>query len=108
MAELDTRPGKRVVLIPPAGGRLELLRALAQGLSFRDWFGWNWDALEDSLRDLSWIDEGEVLVHHLAIPHLSPDDLRTYLAILTTVVLETTQSGIESSESHSCLTIGRR
>lgn len=31
-----------------------LLESLAQALGFPDWFGGNWDALEDCLTDLSW------------------------------------------------------
>jgi RNAse (barnase) inhibitor barstar len=31
-----------------------LLARLAQALGFPDWFGGNWDALEDCLTDLSW------------------------------------------------------
>jgi RNAse (barnase) inhibitor barstar len=41
----------------------ELLDALAVGFSFPDYFGRNWDALEECLRDLSWLPaEGYVLV----------------------------------------------
>jgi RNAse (barnase) inhibitor barstar len=40
-----------------------LLRAIAETLAFPDWFGENWDALEDCLTDLSWHDaSGYVLV----------------------------------------------
>jgi RNAse (barnase) inhibitor barstar len=31
-----------------------LLAALAKALDFPDWFGHNWDALQDCLTDLSW------------------------------------------------------
>lgn len=36
-------------------GKPELLRAFAAALEFPDWFGQNWDALEDCLTDLSWL-----------------------------------------------------
>jgi len=40
-----------------------LLERLARSLGFPDWFGGNWDALEDCLCDLSWRPgEGHVLV----------------------------------------------
>jgi hypothetical protein len=41
-----------------AGGRLTsktaMLKAIAKALSFPDYFGHNWDALEECLTDLSW------------------------------------------------------
>jgi len=41
----------------------DALRAIAKALRFPDWFGGNWDALEDCLGDLSWRSgEGHVLV----------------------------------------------
>ena len=36
-------------------GKPELLRAFSAALEFPDWFGENWDALEDCLTDLSWL-----------------------------------------------------
>ena len=35
--------------------RDDFLRAVAAALKFPDWFGGNWDALADCLRDLSWL-----------------------------------------------------
>jgi len=40
-----------------------VLDAMARALDFPDWFGANWDALEDSLSDLAWRKgEGHVLL----------------------------------------------
>ena len=35
-------------------GKAAMLAGIAQALAFPDWFGGNWDALEDCLQDLSW------------------------------------------------------
>lgn len=49
-----------VVFIDAAQNPLE---KIARALAFPEWFGGNWDALEDSLGDLSWRNgEGTVLV----------------------------------------------
>jgi RNAse (barnase) inhibitor barstar len=46
-----------------------LLREIAAALRFPDWFGRNWDALEDCLTDLSWLPaDGYVLVFEQAKP----------------------------------------
>lgn len=42
-----------------------LLEKLGRALQFPAWFGKNWDALEDCLGDLSWLDgAGQVLLFH--------------------------------------------
>jgi hypothetical protein len=57
-----------------------LLKTLALALGFPDWFGGNWDALEDCLADLSWRGtEGHVIVFEDS--RLS-DDLGILLDIL--------------------------
>jgi hypothetical protein len=46
-----------------AADKEALLARLAQALGFPEWFGHNWDALEDCLADLSWrAGEGHVLL----------------------------------------------
>jgi hypothetical protein len=56
-------------LVVRLDGRLrrkrDLLRALASGLKFPNYFGCNWDALEECLNDLSWLGQqsGIVLIH---------------------------------------------
>jgi RNAse (barnase) inhibitor barstar len=50
--------GFDVVALSFAGvqGKEAFLKTLAEALDFPDWFGGNWDALEDCLSDLSWRD----------------------------------------------------
>ena len=51
------------------GDKAVLMRNIAAALRFPDWFGANWDALEDCLSDLSWLPaSGYVLVIEDAQP----------------------------------------
>ena len=46
-----------------AAGKEALMERIACALEFPRWFGGNWDALEDCLADLSWLDAaGHVLL----------------------------------------------
>jgi hypothetical protein len=58
----------------------DLLDRVAKGLAFPDWFGRNWDALEDCLTDLSWCEaDGHVFVFE----HVTPgDDLGVLIDVL--------------------------
>ena len=57
-------------------------RAIAKALRFPDWFGGNWDALEDCLSDLSWRPgDGHVLVFR-NWQALSGDDLGVLIDVL--------------------------
>ncbi|HXZ91280.1 MAG TPA: barstar family protein [Burkholderiales bacterium] len=40
--------------LPEVADKAALLARLAEALAFPEWFGGNWDALEDCLTDLSW------------------------------------------------------
>jgi len=53
-ATLGTRLDLARVDLGGAAGKEALLARLAQALGFPEWFGGNWDALEDCLADLSW------------------------------------------------------
>jgi hypothetical protein len=81
-SEVEERAGRRVAVIPPTTSERGLLEELAHRLAFPGWFGFNWNALLDSLRDLSWVPEEEVVIHHEAVPKLPVEELRTYLEIL--------------------------
>jgi len=60
----------------------DALRAIAKALHFPDWFGGNWDALEDCLGDLSWRPQS----HHVLVLRnwqaLSSDDLGVLIDVL--------------------------
>ncbi|MGW5852485.1 barstar family protein [Streptomyces sp. NPDC055254] len=43
-------------------GKAGLMRACGDALRLPQWFGGNWDALADALRDLSWLPDGGRLV----------------------------------------------
>lgn len=60
----------------------ELLEALGNALRLPEYFGYNWDALYECLRDLSWIKEGRVLILHRALPPLPKSELSIYLELL--------------------------
>lgn len=78
----------RVTIPKSVSSKSDLLGLLAEGLSFPEGFGANWDALFDCLRDLSWIRERRVVIAHESIPAgLSADDLRAYLGLLGDAVV---------------------
>lgn len=64
-----------------------LLDELYQRLRFPDYFGGNWDALWECIRDLSWLPAGPVVLKHHDLP-LAGDvaSQRTYLSILRDTV----------------------
>lgn len=64
----------------------ELLEALAESLTLPGYFGFNWDALSDCLRDLHWQEERTLVIVHTDLPKLPLDDLRTYLEVLAEAV----------------------
>ena len=52
-------------------------------LRLPDYFGRNWNALHECLRDLSWIPERDVLLLHDGLPRkLGTEDTATYLDVL--------------------------
>jgi hypothetical protein len=77
-------PAVRVAAdIGHVSGKAELLDRLATQLSFPEYFGSNWDALSECLRDLSWIGDGDVAIVHRELPtSLGPDGIRLYLGLL--------------------------
>ncbi len=87
MAEAGTALDFALARVDLAGcdGKAEMLARTGKALRFPDWFGGNWDALADSLGDLSWWPAPGYL---LLIEHAGPsrdadgEDFDTLLAIL--------------------------
>lgn len=73
----------------PAGisSREDLLNEVYRRLQFPDYFGHNWDALWECIRDLSWLPVGPVVLKHCDLP-LAGDvaGQKTYLSILKDAV----------------------
>jgi RNAse (barnase) inhibitor barstar len=88
--------GAFVVRIPAkARGKEKLLSVLAAKLRFPSYFGQNWDALEECLRDLSWLSEQmRVVIVHAAFPFSAAgDSLATYQSILADAMAVHRQRG---------------
>lgn len=87
LAALLAEHGVDRVVNVPAGlrSKAELLETLAVLLQFPDWYGANWDALSDMLRDLSWLEDDQLLLRHEDFP-LEEDERRTYLSVLRDAV----------------------
>jgi RNAse (barnase) inhibitor barstar len=75
--------GEHEIIVPP---RLEsktaLLEFLKEALHFPDYFGFNWDALNDCLADVAKGAEKFVLVHHDLPLESEPPEQRVYLEIV--------------------------
>lgn len=61
--------------------KLSTLDAIAETLSFPEWFGRNLDALYDCLTDLSWLPSGEHVLIWVSADRLAAADPKAYLAI---------------------------
>lgn len=67
--------------------RAELFQVLARELQFPDYFGYNWDAVDELLRDFSWIKQKRIVIIHHDLPvRLKERDIKTYLEILIAAV----------------------
>ena len=62
--------------------RDDLFSALEKTLHLPWYFGRNWDALDECLRDLSWISQRRVVIVHQDLPCMDPQTLTTYLDVL--------------------------
>lgn len=93
----EFRDEAAVVARLPAGirSKKKLFDCLADKLSFPSYFGHNWDALEECLRDLSWLPTGKaVAIVHEDLPFGPRSDNRhTYIGVLRAAAEAAAASG---------------
>ncbi|MEA2754928.1 MAG: hypothetical protein QOJ54_1217 [Aliidongia sp.] len=65
-----------------------LMQSIADALLFPAYFGRNWNALYDCLRDFHWTDKKNIVLIHNNLPVLANEDLKTYLGILRDAVTD--------------------
>lgn len=85
LSKISIRPSDDFVAVVPLGldTKEKLFDALGKELNFPSYFGRNWDALLDCLRDFSWIEKRRIIIIHRDIPPLSEKPLLLYLDTLT-------------------------
>jgi RNAse (barnase) inhibitor barstar len=75
--------GDKVVRLPcNIDDRTQLFDAYAQYLALPDYFGKNWDAFSECLRDLTWVVERRIVIIHEDLPVFDGATLRIYLEVL--------------------------
>jgi RNAse (barnase) inhibitor barstar len=91
----------KVALLPPGiRSESELFDELSNQLSFPSYFGRNWNALSDLLRDLSWLPQRQVAIVHQDLPQLNRDSLVCYLDVLSDAVADWS-----SDENHELVVV---
>jgi hypothetical protein len=94
--EIHAGPDTYVARIRAAASKAGLLLELMERLALPDYFGFNWDALDECLGDFHWIGERLiVMVHEPLHPALPDEDLAVYLAVLRDAV-----NGWKMDEDH--------
>ena len=80
--------------------REELFDAFKSTLGLPEYFGGNWDALSECLRDLSWISQHTVVLIHTGRPLVSDDEFRTYIDVLRECITDW-----KEGEEHSLIVV---
>lgn len=69
-------------------GHQQFFNILFETLLLPGYFGFNWDALSDCLRDFHWIEKELIVIVHENLPEISLPELKIYIEILSDSVLD--------------------
>lgn len=65
-----------------------LFAALYEKLHLLGYFGCNWNALFDCLRDLHWVEQRRIVIVHEDLPLLPALEMKVYLEVLRDAALD--------------------
>ena len=69
-----------LAVIDPVSSKIDLFKELNEKLHF-PYFGFNWDSLDELLRDFFWIRQKKIIIVHNSLC-LSPRDYNIYMSIV--------------------------
>ena len=77
-----------VAHLPEVKGKDALLKEMSLKLCFPAYFGFNWDALSECLKDFHWIKQKGIILVHDEIPLLEEKALEIYIQILVDALFD--------------------
>jgi len=89
---LHKAPNAFIAHLSATSGKEALLLEHYKKLNLPDYFGGNWDALDECLKDFHWIEEQEIMIVHDDLPSLTDSDLKIYLEILNDAIKDWEQN----------------
>jgi hypothetical protein len=98
---LAARPGERLIAVPAnLETKADLLGFFARAIPLPDYFGHNWDALEECLQDLPGQHGTKIILVHRGIPlEKTAADARIYLLVLSNTAQKSAHFSIFFPES---------
>ena len=51
-------------------------------LNLPDYFGQNWDALDECLRDFNWFTIKQIIIYHDDLPNINEKEMKIYIDVL--------------------------